>query len=77
MLLSRCSRLSKVTTLYYILTLIDSCRSEIIDKEKKLIKGLITENTVLKKGICIQNKRIEDSIQKLQELEDLRRFSAQ
>ena len=63
--------------LYYILNLIDSCRSEIIDKEKKLIKGLITENTVLKKGICIQNKRIEDSIQKLQELEDLRRFSAQ
>jgi hypothetical protein len=37
----------------------------------------MTENTVLKKGICIQNKRIEDSIQKLQELEDLRRFSAQ
>ena len=63
--------------LYFIQTLIDSCRSEIIDKEKKLIKGLITENTVLKKGICIQNKRIEDSIQKLQELEDLRRFSAQ
>jgi hypothetical protein len=52
-------------------------RGEFICKEKELIVGLLKESRILKKGIRIQNKRIEDLFQKDQELEELRRFAAQ